>query len=432
MIFAVLGVNNYGNRSIAAVRDNKSQLSATFCSIYACQFIASALMTILYVVYLALWCRQYQFIAFLQIFYILGNMLDVSWLFYGLEEFKVTVMRNSLVKISGLVAIFVFVKTPDDLWKYTLIVAGSSFLGNALLWPFVRKKIEFQLPKFSDMKRHIKPIFLLFMPVLAISIFANMDKYMIGKMSNVLQSGYYENANKIIEIPKAVITALGTVMLPRTVNLIATGQEEKSKDYIGITMIYTILLGSAFVFGMAAVAEMFSIVFWGEEFLTSGRLIAMMSPAILFSVFGNVIRTQYLIPRAKDREYTVSLIVGAITNLCVNAVLIPRMGAMGATIATVISEFVMTFLQAWYVRGMLDIKKYLSDGMIFIVFGAAMYILLKCLETLLNDSIFSLLALIVTGGVFYLALAGLYLKHSKKECMQQIWNMSVNQVRKRT
>lgn len=429
MIFAVLGVNNYGNRSIASARVDNKSLSATFWSIYVCQISTSILMIFLYIVYIIFFVKQYKLIAALQIFYIIGNAVDVTWFFYGMEEFRVTVTRNSLVKLAGLVLIFTLVKTPNDLWKYTFIVSGTAFLGNALLWPFVLKNVRLYIPQFSEIKQHIKPICVLFIPMLAISIFANMDKYMIGRMSNVIQSGYYENANKIIEIPKAVITALGTVMLPRTANLIASGQEEKSKEYIENTMVYTTVLGSAFVFGMAAVAKVFSVVFWGVEFEPCGQLIAVMSPAILFSVFGNVIRTQYLIPRSMDKEYTISLIIGAVTNFGINAVLIPHFGALGATVATVISEFIMTFFQTWFVRKKLNIKQYISDGKVFLIFGFSMFFVVSRMEHFLDHSIVTLLFMVFCGAVVYMAQIFIYFRFSRKKSIQRIWKMIMSRNR---
>lgn len=137
---------------------------------------------------------------------------------------------------------------------------------------------------------------------------------MIGRLSDVVQNGYYENADKIISVPKAFITTIGTVMLPRTAHLLSSNRIDESKHYIELSMAYTVMIGSALAFGMAAVADVFSVVFWGEEFRACGLLIQGLAPAVLFSVIGSVIRSQFLIPNARDKEYTVSLIAGAIVN----------------------------------------------------------------------------------------------------------------------
>ncbi|MBE6760339.1 MAG: flippase, partial [Ruminococcaceae bacterium] len=204
MIFALLGVSNYGNRSIAAARA-AGDPSEAFCSIYACQLISSAAMVLLYVLYLVLFPVKYPLIAGLQIFFVLSSALDVTWFFNGLEEFRITVIRSCAVRLAGLAGIFIFVRTADDLWKYTLIVSGTTFLGSVLLWPPLLRRVRLTIPKPSQLVPHIKPILVLFLPVLCISIFANMDKYMIGRMSTITESGFYENTDKIIGIPKAVI-----------------------------------------------------------------------------------------------------------------------------------------------------------------------------------------------------------------------------------
>lgn len=426
MIFAVLGVNNYGNRTIASNRQNKCVLSKCFFSIYCCQLFMSVIMTTMYILYLCYGDVKYKTIAILQIFYIIGNAFDITWFFYGLEEFKSITIRNSFVKIISLICIFIFVRNQTDLWKYTLIISGSSFLGQFAMWPILIRKTCYVHIEWNDIKKHIKPIIILFVPVLAISVFSNMDKYMIGKFSNVIQSGYYENADKIIGIPKAVITALGTVMLPRTAYLISNGEEKKSIHYIELTMLYTCILASAFVFGIMGVANVFSIVFWGENFKECGKLIRLMAPAILFSVFGNVIRTQFLIPRARDKEYTVSLVCGAVINFIINFLLIPQLGAKGAVIGTVVSEFIMTLVQALYVRKEISILLYIKNGCPFLIIGLIMYICIYFVQKLLNVSVKSLIILILLGTLIYCILSFLILKNSRNILYTEIWGKISN------
>lgn len=422
MIFSTLGINNYGNRTIAASRATGDDLSKVFSSIYICQFVMSSIMLLCYFIYIFLVANDYKSIAIIQSINIVSYMLDITWLFYGLENFKVTVARNTVIKLLSLVCIFAFVKDASDLWIYTMIVSGAALIGQVAMWPFAFQNIRIIMPKIREIIPHIRPILILFIPVLAISVFTNMDKYMIGKLSSITQNGFYENTDKIIGVPKAVITALGAVMLPRTANLIACGQEEKSKKYIELTVIYTMMFASALVFGMAGVADYFSVVFWGEEFAECGLLISVMSPAIIFSVLGNIIRTQYLIPRSKDKEYTLSLIVGAAVNLVINACLIPFWGAMGAVVGTVIAEFIMTFLQAFYVRKSVPLIRYILNSWIFVACGVIMFISLRVFHLILKENVVGLVLLIIIGGSEYLLLSCLYLGLSKKQSIIELRN----------
>ena len=143
MLLTLLGVNNYGNRSIAKVRDNKEKLSKTFWSIYLFQLIMGFLMLIIYTEYLLLFLKNYKIYSIIEILFIISAMLDINWFFFGMEEFKKTITRNIIVKFGNVALIFLLVKSSNDLWKYTLIMAGMTCLSQIILWSFIIKKIIF-------------------------------------------------------------------------------------------------------------------------------------------------------------------------------------------------------------------------------------------------------------------------------------------------
>lgn len=187
MLLCLLGVNNYGNRSIAKVRDDKEKLSKTFWSIYFFQLLMGIVMLIMYFVYIFIFENKYKNIAIIQSLFIISAMLDISWFYFGLEEFKMTITRSTLIKIGNIILIFLFVKSSEDLWKYTLIMSGMTVLSQVLLWGFIKKRIHFVKINKEDILKHIKPNLILFIPVLAVSLYKIMDKIMLGKMTNVTE-----------------------------------------------------------------------------------------------------------------------------------------------------------------------------------------------------------------------------------------------------
>ena len=130
LLFGMLGVENYGNRSIARVRDDEQKRSAVFSSIYTLQFIIASISVIVYVLYIAMFSGN-KLYAFLQVFYVLSGVFDINWLFFGMEDFKLTVTRKVLVKIINVVLIFAFVKTSADLWKYLLVLSLGYFIAQS-------------------------------------------------------------------------------------------------------------------------------------------------------------------------------------------------------------------------------------------------------------------------------------------------------------
>ncbi|EJG46206.1 flippase Wzx domain protein [Streptococcus pneumoniae 2070335] len=50
-------------------------------------------------------------------------------------------------------------------------MAGSTLLGQLITWQFLLKQVNFVRPNLGKIKKHMKPIIILFFPVLAVSIF---------------------------------------------------------------------------------------------------------------------------------------------------------------------------------------------------------------------------------------------------------------------
>lgn len=405
MIIAMLGLNNYGNRTIAKVRDNKEELSKEFCSIYAFQLITSNLMLISYLMYVLIFDNQYKTIAMIQIMYVISSIFDINWFFFGIEKFKLTITRNTMIKILSLLFIFIFVKTPNDIWKYTAILAGSTLFSNIVLFAFLRKYIKFIKVRKKDILKHIKPCFILFLPVIAVSIYKIMDKIMLGNMSNVSEVGYYENGEKIIQVPLAIITALGTVMLPRVSNMLSNHQEEYVKKIISKTMPFIMFLAFPMFFGIFVIGKDFSLIFFGSEFEKSGYVMQLLSITIVFLSWGNVIRTQYLIPKERDKEYIISAFLGAIVNFIMNCIFIPKYSSLGACIGTIVAEFVVMFYQSWVVRKELFLKEYIMNSIHFIIKSIIMFIIITLIgKAIKNNELLRVIVQILMGILVYVML----------------------------
>ncbi|WP_276210898.1 flippase [Heyndrickxia coagulans] len=414
VLLAMLGVNNYGNRSIAMVRDNRAKLSETFWQIYYLQLFLSLIMAVLYIGFISLFDVNNFLIYILQFIYVISVAFDINWFCFGLEKFKLSVTRNTIIRLLITSAIFIFVKTNNDLWIYTLLMSLGTLVSQLVIWPFVLKNVDFVKPNFSKIKNHIKPNLILFIPVVAVSLYRIMDKIMLGLMSNTAEVGYFANTERVINIPMGLITALGTVMLPRMSNLAVNGAYEKSKDYIEKSMLFVVFLSSALSFGLAGISTIFAPWFFGEKFSEVSNLISYMSPAIIFSSWASVIRTQFLIPNCKDNIYIISVISGAVINILINLFLIPSYGALGAVIGSLFAEATVCFLQTIMVGKELYFIRYFKKSIIFILFGGIMFICIRNLSALVIKPVFTLLIQIFFGAVIYLGLSLVYFFFLKK------------------
>lgn len=356
VIFIMLGLNNYGNRAIAEVRDNRSLCSKTFIEIYSTQLFLGACWGALYFCYALVFSPDSR-AALLLGFYVISSVFDINWFFNGEEKFKLTVTRNIVVKIICTLSIFLFVNSNDDVYIYCAILALSFLVSQIALWPYLFKEIDFVKVKWSGIKKHIKPNLVLFITVLAVSLFKIMDKIMLGIMASYDQVGFYESSEKVINIPIAFVTALGNVMLPRVTNMVSNKKGDDIK-LLKASSIFAMWVTLPLCFGLMAVADLFVPLFYGNGFEECIALYRILLPSCVFLAFANVVRTQYLIPHRMDREYVISAFIGAGVNLTINLSLIYPLKSQGAAIGTLIAEMAVCIYQCCKVGRFIPIHKF--------------------------------------------------------------------------
>lgn len=398
VMFIMLGLNNYGNREIAKSKDDKNKLSINFWNIYFMQFMTGIIMNILYIFY-CFTISSDMYVSFSVGAYVLSGILDINWFFFGMEKFKLTVIRNTTIKILTTICIFVFIKSRNDILVYCLIMTLGMLLSQIVLWPYLFKEVNVVKPKWEEIKKHIKPNMFLFLTVIAVSLFKVMDKVMLGLMTTKEQVGFYESSEKIIQIPTALITSLGTVMLPRMSNLVnKKSNEENSLIYKSI--LFAMFLSSSMCFGIMGVSKEFVPLFYGKGYETCISLYLILLPSCLFLAFANVIRTQYLLPHGIDKPYVISAFIGAGVNIVINILLIPLYGAIGAAIGTLVAEGMVCIYQSYSACKYLEIKKYIEKSIPFLTSGLIMFSILYLIN-FNYDSIVSISLKIILGILIY-------------------------------
>ena len=189
-LISMLGVENYGNRSIAAVQGDRASQQKLFWNIYSVQVLSSLIAIALYAFSFLFIAKERILISALQGIWLIGSLLNINWFFFGTEQFKLTVTRNIIVKVLTVLLIVLFVRKPDDVLIYVIIMSGDTVLSNLMVWSFLRRNISFEKPKLSLMCEHMKPILILFVPILAMSVFHIMDKTMLDWLSTETDVGY--------------------------------------------------------------------------------------------------------------------------------------------------------------------------------------------------------------------------------------------------
>jgi len=402
-MFGLLGNSNYGNREIAKVKDDYQARSNVFSKIYSLQLLFTGVTCGVYILVLLLFSVPNIKLYVIELVYLLSVAFDVTWLFFGLEQFKTTLLRNLIFKSISTIAVFLFVHTPNDIYIYAAIIATSTLASQIYLFCLGKKQVSFSLVINREQIEHFKKCLVLFIPVIAFGLYRTMDKAMIGIMSTPESLSYYEYAERVILIPIMVINALGTVMMPHMAYVMSNEEEGKSKyrEIIAFSMKLLLTFAAFACMGLIIWAEEIVVVLFGSGFVQSRVLVQLLAPTILASSWANVIRTQYLIPKGYDAIYVRSTVIGLIINLLANLLLIRIMGAAGACIGTIFAECAIAIYQSMKVSQHIESRKYGVYLMVGLIKAATCLVLTWGLVMRIDHDILRLGIAICTSCVLF-------------------------------
>ena len=401
IMFASLGIASFAQREIAYDQDNREKRTEVFWNAKALSLITSLISTVIYILLVHFVYKDSI------IFYILGIQLltvffNISWVFWGMEDFGRIILRNTIIKILQISSIFIFIHKKEDLPMYCFIYAGYEFLGNVVLWPILHKYIG--KPDFKNIHpfSNIKQIIGLFVPTIAISIYTVLDKTMIGIITTGdYENGYYEQALKISRMLLPIVSSLGSVMIPRIGNLFGKKDYEQVQNYMYKSYRFVWFLAFPMYFGLFAVAPNFVPWFFGPGYEKVIPLLRILGLLLLSIGINNVTGIQYLIPSKRENLFTLTVIIGACVNFVMNLILIPRFYSEGAAVASVAAETVIAIVQLVIVRKELKWYKILLSGVKYLIAGLIMFAAVYFTAKYFTPTIVHTFILVAEGVVIY-------------------------------
>lgn len=401
VLFGCLGTTLYGQREIAYVQDDKEKQSKVFYEIFFVKLISMFISILLYGFS---FCLDGTLSLYYQILliYLVANVFDISWYLQGIEEFDKTVIRNLIVKVLSIILIFVLVKKPDDLWIYFTIFAGSELLGNITMWIYVPKYLNKPNFKKLNLKKHLKPILMLFIPQIAIKVYTVLDKTMIGVISgNMNDVGFYEQGQNIVRALIVIITAYGTVMASRIAYTYKNSDKKETIKYLKSSFRFSWLLGIPLMLGTIAVADKLVPWFFGDGYDPVSNIIKFTSPLIIAIGLNNVLGMQYLVPIGRQKDFTTAVVIGALSNFVLNNILIRLFGTIGAVIASVLAETIILIYELYVTRKEFNWLMIFNGIFKYLIAGIIMFIVIYNIELHLGVSLLNTFIVFIIGVITY-------------------------------
>ena len=394
---ATLGIPIYGVRECARLRDDRVLLSKTVWELLVIQTVMACISVALLFagVFLIPRLRNEPIVFFVQGLALLTNCFSAEWMFAGLEQYGYITVRTTAAKLISVALIFLLVREPEDYIIYAALLALATILSNVWNLISIRHFVDLKLYfKDADFKRHLRPILIFFTQTVSITIYTSLDSAMLGFMKDNYWVGIYDAAVKVKLILSYFITSLGTVLLPRLSYYVHTDKKQRFQEEISKSVEFTLITAIPLVVFFIIKAPESVLLLFGEEFTKSAVALQILMPAALLIGFSTITGTQILIPLGKECVAMYSYVAGAIVNLILNWILIPRYAAVGAALGTLAAELFVLAVQAMYLH--LTMKKVLEGPKLWRPIVAALVpagllrLLTKCLSLpLLVDMILS-------------------------------------------
>ncbi|MBQ7202776.1 MAG: flippase [Eubacterium sp.] len=412
-IFSILGTATYGNKQIGILQDKPEERTKKFLDILTLRMITSGTALVIYVAYVLLFADN-KTIALLQAFYILATLTDTSWFFQGMEDFKRVAVRNYLVKILNVAAIFLFIHKHEDLWKYVLSLSFLTLFGSLSILPYLKKylvKVPNYKPKpFND----INIILQLFIPTMAIQLFEMLDRTMIGVITKeAVENGYYEQAMKIVRMALIVVTAINTVLLPKSSKAYAEGKLDEMKGYLYTSYRFVWFLATPLMCGVIGIASILVPVFFGEGYQPVISVLTFMAFIAIPMGMNSTSGTQFFISTGRQNTYTKYVLIGGAINVALNALLIPFIKSNGAAIASVAGEVFIMSAEFVYIskNKHLEISKVFKMCGKYLIAGGIMLAALLLASSRMQPTVLNLAILIIGGAALYFLLLLIMREH---------------------
>ncbi len=401
-LFAGMGIAIFGQREISYYQDDRKERSRVFWEL---KFLSLINVTICMIIYLTLvntYAHQNFKMYMIVSLHIITIVFEAGWFFAGMEEFGLLVSISFVLKILQTACIFIFIKAPNHIDRYAFNISFFWFLGSAIQCCFLPKYID--KPDIKNLRpfRNIKTIWSLFIPTVASSVYSILDTTMIGLFTDTsYENGYYELCMRVIRIILLTVTSLSNVMVPRIGYLFKKNDKEQIRRYMYLSYRFIWFIGVPLCLGLIAVSDNFVYWFFGEDSARIAELLKISSFLIVIIGINSITGGQYLIPTGRQNQYTLSIIIGATVNLCMNIFLIRYFYAYGAVVASVSAEGVIALVELYFVRKELSLMKILLSLRNYLLAGGCMLGILIAIGKNWPSSPVNTFTLIFTGAAIY-------------------------------
>ena len=409
-LIASLGIYTYGIREGTLVRKSRDKLSRLSRELFVVNIFSTTLAYIIFIISLMTISSISKYSSLMLIYSvnIIFTGIGIDWI-YGVEEdYMYITIRQIIMQIFQIVSLFIFVHSASDIYSWALISVLCSSLCNFANIIHSKKYIDLFpiniLSNIHGVKRHIKPVIILFATQLASRAYTYIDSIVLGFLSTDYAVGIYSAAIKINSILITCILAMYPVFLPRIISFLEMDYI-KYRDYTQsvFRLLWALIIPA--VTGLIMVSNSVIPIVAGNSF--NGAIITMriLAPIILLTSISNGIYSLYFIPQRREKYVLFCTLTAAAINVIATLVLVPFYDENGAAIGSLTAEFGSLCLAVYLLGKSNDIKKCILPNILNYILGSVL-ILCWCfiVEFFIINIYFQLIISTIGGILVYFLL----------------------------
>lgn len=406
VMLAMLGIVNYATREGAKIRDDKkalSKLAQEISIINAISVAASYILLAMLMIFIPR-LADYKVLIAINSISIFLTAIGFEWLYNAVEDYKYIAIRTIIFQLVTFTMIVNFVRVQDDIYKYAFILVLSSTGTNILNFFHSKKYITLRKQGKLNIKKHIKPIIVLFGMTFFVQIFSNLDITMLGFMNTDTSVGLYSVATKMVNVICSLLVAFISVLMPRISYYLEQGKQDAvvKLSYRAIDMLLMVSLPSAL--GLCLLSPQIIVIFSGAAFGSALFSARVLSVRVLLSPLNTFYIVQLFIPLEKDVQNSFTTAMAAFVNIFFNLFLIPHFSQNGAAIATILAEMVELIFNLYFSRNLLSLKETYKNLKWYLLADILIFIIWYVFQLMFGNSLWLLFTIAAAVPVYFIFL----------------------------
>lgn len=427
LVFASVGIPVYGIKEIARRSNYQIERNRAFTELVTINAVTTTFCILAYIL-LVFAIPDFRLDSVL--FFVVGislylNYFNIDWFFAGIEEYVYITIRSTFIKICAVIALFLFVRTREDVLNYAIVTAiglSANYLLNVIN---IRNRVAISFEGLN-IKKHIRPVIILSLTMLATDLYNQVDITMMGFVCSKAEIGCYSYSIKIVRIVTSIAVAISATMLPRLSRYYSEKRFKDFQDFLGKILETVIILVAPCITVCVLCTANIITVLYGNEFVGSISLIKILSPIILIISVSYLYGSITLTAINKEKYLLFATIAGAAVNIILNAFLIPRFHGTGAAFASVIAEFVVLFLHCMFAYRFIHFTFVSSENGKTVISTIFMVVSIIIVQSFIDNPFINLFISAFCGTVVFLFVLYLLKHRIVLEGMKRVMNRKIS------